>query len=127
MPASRPVVVPVIGEKVVVGKRSVEKGRVKVHKRVNVSQTTVDVTDTAEVVSIERTVINRVVREAPKVRVSGTTTIIPIVEERMIVTTQLVLVEEIRIHKQRTKTHHQRDLQLRKEEIEITRAEPEQG
>ena len=96
------VAVPIVEEQVVLGKRVVETGRVRV-------QTSVDTVDEvftarleAEHVEIERVPVGLVVASAPPVREVDGVTIIPVLEERLVVTRELVLVEEVRLRRVRT-------------------------
>jgi len=90
-------VVPIIEERLQVGRRIVETGQV----RISLTTETVEdvirqalVTRTAEV---ERVPIGREVSEAPQTRQEGDVLIIPVVEEILVVERRLVLKEEIRL------------------------------
>ena len=91
--------VPLAQEEVRLEKHSVETGRVRV--RTLVEEKSVVLRDTVERQSaeIERVPVARVVTRMPKVRQEGEVTIIPIVEERLVATRQLVLVEEVRVRR----------------------------
>jgi uncharacterized protein (TIGR02271 family) len=52
-----------------------------------------------ENVDVERISIDRVVDVAPPVRTEGDITIIPVLEERLVIEKQLVLLEEVRIRR----------------------------
>ncbi len=66
-------------------------------------------------IDVERIAINRVVNAVPEVRTEGDVTIIPVVEERLIVQKQLILVEEIRVHRHATSEAVEVPVTLRKQ------------
>jgi stress response protein YsnF len=86
-----------VEESVSVKKERVLTGRV----RVSTSSTEVEelarATLAGKRVEVTRERIEREIDEAPETRIEGDTTIIPIVEEIMVIEKRLVLVEEIRI------------------------------
>ena len=57
----------------------------------------------------------------PEVRQEGDTTIIPIVEEILVVERRLVLKEEVHIRRVRTTEHHKEAVMLRYQEAVVTR------
>ena len=114
-------IIPVIQEEIVVDKYVVERGKVRVSKRVSEHEEIVDEPLFHEEVSVERVPVNRVVESAPGVRNEGDTLVIPIVEERVFVEKRLVLVEELHVKKQLVETHQPQTITLRKEEVEINR------
>lgn len=107
--------------------RTVERGRVQVSKRVLEREETIDVPLTQEEVEVERVSINRVVDEPVPVHDEGDTTVIPLYEEVLVVTKQLMLVEEVRITKRRSEHRESQKIVLRREEVTVdhTEAEPE--
>lgn len=114
-------VIPVIEEQIVVDKYVVERGKVRVTKRVSEHEEIVDEPLFHEEVRVERVPIDRVVETAPGVRNEGDTLVIPVVEERIFVEKRLVLVEELRVKKQLVETHQPQTVTLRKEQVEINR------
>jgi uncharacterized protein (TIGR02271 family) len=104
-----------------VGKREVVSGRVIVRTKVEHRDETVDLLLRAQDVSIERVPVDRVVPEAPPVREEADTLIVPVLEERVVVQTQLILKEEIRIRRRGTTHPERRTVQLRREVAEIER------
>lgn len=120
--ADQPLVIPVIEEQLIVDKRVVEKGRVRVSKRVRETDETVNVPLIEENVSVERIPINQYVAEAPPpVRYEGNVMIIPVLREVVVVEKRLVLVEELRVTKQQIQTQETQKMRLRKEEVEVKR------
>lgn len=116
-----PMIIPVIQEEIVVEKYVVERGKVRVSKRVSEHEEIVDEPVFHEQVSVERVPVNRVIEATPAVRNEGDTLIIPIVEERVFVEKRLVLVEELHVKKQLIETHQPQTITLRKEQVEINR------
>lgn len=116
-------VIPVIQEEIVVDKRVVETGRVRISKQVKEYEEMVDVPLLQEQVAVERIPVNRVVESAPKIRQEGDTMIIPVVEEQVFFQKRLVLVEELRVRKQVIETHQPQQITLRREEVDIKRSD----
>jgi uncharacterized protein (TIGR02271 family) len=114
-------VVPVTEEKVTVQKRVVEKGRVEIHKSVHERTEVVDQPLHMEEVEIERVAINRVIDEVAPIRQEGDTTIIPILEEVLVIEKRLVLREEVHIKKLQTIVHDPQEVLLRAERVDIIR------
>ena len=68
-------------------------------------------------------VLRRAIEVAPPISHEGDITIIPVVEEIVVVERRLVLKEEIRIRRVSTKEQHQETVVLREQEAVITREE----
>ena len=114
-------VIPVIQEEIVVDKYIVEKGKVRVSKRISEHEEIIDEPLFQEQVKVARVAVNQVVDAAPPVRQEGDTLIIPVVEERIFIEKRLVLVEEIRVRKELVETHQPQTVTLLKEQIQINR------
>jgi len=80
-----------------------------------------------ERVEIDRVPIGRPVDAIPPVRQEGETTILPVVEEIIVVQRRLILKEEVRIKRLHVSERHQEAVVLRKQEAVITRMEPDSG
>jgi len=121
MPVSK---IPIVEERLNIGVRRVETGTVQLSKRVISEEVSQEVPVTCEEVRVEHVAINQYVEVAPEaVRYEGNTTIISVVKEVLVVEKRLMLVEELHISKtQVTSTSTVKEF-LRKEEIEISRAE----
>lgn len=74
-------------------------------------------------VVVERVVIGREVSEVPPVRQDGDVTILPVVEEEVVVTRRLILKEEVHIRRVRKTEHHVERVVLRRQEVDVTRTE----
>lgn len=111
-----------VAEQLEVEKRTVETSRVSVGTRVVQREEIVEMPLLREEVEIERITVNRVVERPSPMRTEGDVTIVPVYEEVMVVTKQLVLREELRIT--RRSTVHAGEPQrfnLRSEELEVIR------
>ena len=117
-------VIPVIEEELLIEKRVVESGGVKVSKQVHEHEEVIDEPLRQEQVTVERHPVNQRVETAPSIRREGTTLIIPIVEEVLVIEKQLVLKEEIHITMQQTEVRQPQTVKLRREEAIVERLEP---
>jgi uncharacterized protein (TIGR02271 family) len=89
--------IPLVEERLSVTKRQVESGRVRVHVTVEERQEVITEQLTHDDLQIERVPRNIRLTEMPTVRLEGNTTIVPVVEEVVVVEKALMLVEEIHI------------------------------
>lgn len=122
-PQQQETIVPVLAEELVVDKRAVPTGGVRVHKQIQQHDELVDMPLIKEHVDIQRVVINREVEAPLPVRYEGDTTIIPLVEEVLVVEKRLRLKEEIRITRHRTEERYQERVVLQREQAEIERVD----
>ena len=119
---NQPATIPVIEEQLTVDKRVIEKGRVRISKKVRETDETVNIPLVQENVQVERVPINQFIAEPPPpVRYEGNVMIIPVLREVVIVEKRLVLVEELRVTKQQTQTQETQKIRLRKEEVNVKR------
>lgn len=113
--------IPLVEERVVVGKRQVETGRYRVRISVEEREERVPVELAHDEVEIERVPKNLAVEELPSVRLEGTTTIIPVVEEVVVVEKRLVLVEEIHVRRRSAVEMQEIPVTVRAEQAAIER------
>jgi uncharacterized protein (TIGR02271 family) len=119
---ARGLVIPVVEERLEVSRERVETGRVRISKSVEAREVVVDDPLKRESVRVEHVPINQVVTGAvPQVREEGDVTVIPILEERVVTRTELVLVEEVRIHREHSEYHDPQRVTLRKEVVAVER------
>ncbi|MEY4807689.1 MAG: hypothetical protein RLZZ206_2078 [Cyanobacteriota bacterium] len=119
---ARGLVIPVVEERLEVSRERVETGRVRISKSVEAREVVVDDPLKRESVRVEHVPINQVVTGAvPQVREEGDVTVIPILEERVVTRTELVLVEEVRIHRDHSEYHDPQRVTLRKEVVVVER------
>jgi uncharacterized protein (TIGR02271 family) len=110
-----------VEERLRVGKRAVTTGRVRVRKTVRRRRQTLDIPLKREEAVVRRVPVNRVVPGPVAVRRQGAITIVPVLEEVPVVTTQLVLKEELHIETRTSRVHARRGVVLRSEEVEVSR------
>ncbi|HEY0130287.1 MAG TPA: YsnF/AvaK domain-containing protein [Allosphingosinicella sp.] len=115
--------IPLVEERLEVGKRQVESGRVKVRVAVDTREEIVPAELARDEVEIRRVPRNVAVAELPGVRLEGDTTIIPVVEEQLVVEKRLVLVEEIHVVRRTRTGVEEIPVTLRSERAEIEREE----
>ena len=114
-------------EELEVTRRCVTGQTVRVSTRTTTHDQHVDEPLTQETVQVERVVIGRAIETVPPVRVEGDVTIIPVVEEILVVERRLILKEEIHMRRVRTIEHHRETVILRRQEVEVTRLPPSAG
>lgn len=121
----KPVSLNVFEEQAQVDKKVIEKGTVRIVKKVNTEDETINVDLKTEEIKVERITVNKYVDAPPSVRYEGNTTIIPVIKEVAVVEKKLLLVEEIYITKTINITGEEKIIPLRKEEIivETSRSE----
>jgi uncharacterized protein (TIGR02271 family) len=113
--------IPLVEERLEVGKRQVQSGRVKVRVAVDTREETVPAELRHDQVEIRRVPRNVSATELPAVRLEGETTIIPVVEEQLVVEKRLVLVEEIHVARRSETKVEEIPVVLRSERAEIER------
>jgi uncharacterized protein (TIGR02271 family) len=119
---------PVLEESLEVARKVVDQGGVRLTRRVETHEQIVDELLRCEHIEIERRPMNITIRDddaRPGVRQEGDTLIVPVVEEMLITTKRLVLVEEVRITRTRQAHHKSQAYTLRKEHIDVERLAPE--
>lgn len=114
-------VVPRIVERLVVGKADVGE-TIRIRKTVHEREEVVDPPLARETVEVERVPVNRVVDVAPAVRHEGDVTIVPVLEEVLVVEKRLVLREELRVTRRRAEVREPQRVTLRSEQVEVERA-----
>ncbi len=110
-------VIPLISEQLVVSKRNVETGIVRLTKHTEERTETLDIPLTQVRWEVEHVPVDKVVTEPPGVRYEGDTTIYPVVAERLVVRRELVLVEEVRITRSTSTTQETTSYVLRSDAI----------
>ena len=115
--------IPLVNERAIVSKRVVPKARVQVRTRVEQREEMVETDLMHEEVEIDRVPVGREVQELPPVRQEGDVTIVPVVEEVLVVEKRLVVVEEIHLRRTRRTEHITQPVMLAAERAEIVRHE----
>lgn len=117
----------VVEERLRVAKRAVDKGGVRVSTEVETIQEAVAVALREQTATVERVATERVVETAPEPRLEGDTIIIPVIEERPVVTTQLVVTEEIHVRLTEEARSEERTVPLRRERVTIDQIPSDEG
>jgi uncharacterized protein (TIGR02271 family) len=117
------VVLPLHGETLAVSRRKVETSVVQVSTVTQSNDALVDEALSHERVEIERVPVGRIVATAPSVREEGDVTIIPVLEETIVIEKRIVLKEEIRVRRVRVTEQHRETVVLREQEVVIKRSE----
>lgn len=118
-------VIPVVVEEARVAKREVETGRVRIHKTVHQQEEQVDVPLLRDQVHVERVPVQRYLQRPAEPHYQGRTLVIPVMEEVLVVQKRLLLREEIHVTTVREQVRHQESVMLQREQVTVTRAEPE--
>ncbi|MCS6881061.1 MAG: YsnF/AvaK domain-containing protein [Oscillochloridaceae bacterium] len=122
------IVIPVVAEELTIKRQRVQRGAVRVHKRVATREEVVDEPTIREEIHVEHVPVNALVEgEPPQPRTEGDVFIIPIIEEVLVVERRLLLREEVHISRRRTTISNPQRVTLRREYVEVERipAEPE--
>lgn len=117
-------VIPLIEERLTVGKRVVETGRVRVTTTIEERTETIAAELQRDNVVVERTPINRQIEVAPDVRWEGDIFIVPIVEEVLVVEKRLVLKEELRIRPEKSVERVEQPVVVRRTVATVERSGP---
>lgn len=123
--AQEELIIPVVVEEAVISTEEVVRGVVRIHKRVETHEETLDAALTNEEVTVERVPINAFVEgEAPQMREEEGVIIIPVLEEVLVVEKRLLLREEVRLTRRTTTTGNAQAVTLRREVVEVERTAP---
>ncbi len=114
-------VIPVIEEHLDVSRRVVSTGTVKLEKQVHEYQETLNETLAVRSYDVHRVPMDRIVELIPAPRQEGNTTVYPVIEERMVLTKQLVLIEEVHVTRQDTEKVDTQVVTLKRESITVKR------
>lgn len=112
-------VLPLVAEEAHVRKQRVKTGKVRVTKHVRQWEEQIDEPLLQQHVNVTRVPLNKPIAEPPTMRREGATTIVPVIEEVLVVEKRLMLKEEIHITTQQTEEVRTHSVTLRSEEVEI--------
>src|SRR5262245_3183616 len=115
----RDTVIPLHEEELSVSKRQVVTGRVRVETVTHEHEQLVDELLARERVEVERVAVGKPIAAIAAVRPDGDTTIIPVVEEVLVVDRRLVVKEEVYIDRVRSTAQHEGRGRLRRQEAVI--------
>lgn len=114
-------VIPLVQEELVVAKRKLETGRVRVRTEVQWHTGHARADLFRDHVEVERVPVGREVDSVPPVREDGDTVVIPVVEEVLVVEKRLVLKEEVRLKRVRMVEQIDEPVRLRTMEAVVDR------
>lgn len=118
-------VIPLVEERVSVGKETRLGDRVLVSTQTEAVQTSLAVELANVEVEVTRVPMNRKVDAMPEVLVEGDLTIVPVVEERIVVTRELYLVEEVHIRRTEHLETTEVPITTRRQTVSVQRLSPE--
>ena len=114
-------VIPLAEEELRVDERTVTTGMVRVRTVVDVETELARATLDGEAVEVTRVPVDRMVDQPPAIRTDDDVTIIPIVEEVLVVEKRLVLKEELHVRKRKTTETVEIPVELRKQRAVVER------
>jgi uncharacterized protein (TIGR02271 family) len=112
-------VIPILAEELSVNKEPIPTGGVRVHRQTFEHTEKVDVPLMKDHVDFRRVVIDREVEGPLPVRREGDVTIIPIVEEVLVVQKKFRLKEEIHVSRTKREERHQEQVTVRRQQAEV--------
>ncbi len=119
--------IPLVEEEVRIDKREVERGRVRVRTVTDEVEEMARATLDGEAVEVERVAVDRMVEVAPEIRTEGDVTIIPVVEEVLVVEKRLVLKEELHVRRRRTTEDVEVPVTVRRQRAVVERTGEQDG
>jgi len=118
--------IPIVEEEARITKRVTDIERVTVRVATDEEQVFVQDELRHEQVVVSRVPIGREVAEAPVPRTEGDLTVIPVLEERLVVEKRLFLVEELHLRRTVSLDPVEIPTTLRRTRVEVERTEPDQ-
>jgi stress response protein YsnF len=118
-------VIPIAEETAIVGKRQVVTGRVRVQTVTDTLEELARADVRRETVEVTRVPVDRMVEAAPEIRTEGDVTIVPVVEEVLVVEKRLVLKEELHIRRRVETETRELPVTLRKQRAIVERLAPD--
>ncbi len=113
------ITIPVIAESLRLTRALRETGRVRIYKQVHERHETVDPSLLREHTEVERVAVNRPVDGPIPIRQEGDTTIIPLLEEVVVVEKRWILREELHVRVRRSEHHEPQVVSLRSEQVTV--------
>jgi stress response protein YsnF len=110
-----------LAEDATVSRQVLETGRVRVAKVTRTRDHLIDELLTNTRVEVDRVPIGRLIDTMPAIKEDGDLTIVPIVEETVVVERRLMLKEELHIRRVQTNERYQQTVKLRYQTAEVTR------
>jgi stress response protein YsnF len=118
-------IIPLAEETATVGKRQVVTGRVRVQTVTDTVEELAHADVQQETVEVTRVLVDRIVETTPEIRTEGDLTIVPVLEEVLVVEKRLVLKEELHIRRRATTETVEVPITLRKQRAVVERIDPD--
>jgi uncharacterized protein (TIGR02271 family) len=118
-------IIPVAEETATVGKQQVVTGRVRVQTVTDTVEELAHADLQQETVEVTRVPVDRIVETAPEIRTEGELTIVPVLEEVLVVEKRLVLKEELHIRRRTEAETVEVPVTLRKQRAVVERIDPD--
>jgi uncharacterized protein (TIGR02271 family) len=116
-------VIPLLAEQLSVERRQVETGRVLATVTTECHEQVICEDLVHQSVAVERVPIGRTIDTIPPIREEGDTTIVPVVEEVLVIERRLILKEEVRLRRTQIRQTHAATIVTRSQSAVITRSE----
>jgi uncharacterized protein (TIGR02271 family) len=113
--------IPVVEETARIDKREVQTGRVKVHTVVETSEQMVREALSSQNVKVTRVAVDQPVTTVPEIRTENGITIVPVLEEILVVEKRLILREELHIEQEVSHETVEVPVSLRKQRAVVER------
>jgi stress response protein YsnF len=118
-------ILPLVEETATIHKRAVVTGKVRVRTITDTAEELAKATLQSDSVEVTRVSIDKAVDTAPEIRTEGDVTIVPVLEEVLVVTKQLVLKEELHIRRWVETETVEVPVTLRKQRAVVEREAPD--
>ena len=118
-------IIPLVEETATVDKRQVVTGRVRVQTVTDIVEELARADVQRESVGVTRVPIDKVVETAPEIRTEGDVTVVPVLEEVLVVEKRLVLKEELHIRRRVETETVEVPVTLRKQRAIVEREAPD--
>jgi uncharacterized protein (TIGR02271 family) len=115
--------IPVVEETARIDKREVQTGRVKVHTVVETSEQMVREALSSQNVKVTRVPVDQPVTTVPEIRTEDGITIVPVLEEILVVEKRLILREELHIAQEVSQETVEVPVSLRKQRAVVERVD----
>ena len=116
-------VIPLLAERISVERKRTETARVRATVTTQVHEHVIQEDLVHDRVEVERVPIGRVVDAIPPIREEGDTTIIPVVEEVLVIERRLILKEEVHMRRVQVRETHSATIVTRSHDVVVTRSE----
>jgi stress response protein YsnF len=120
------VVIPLVEETTSISKREVVTGRVRVQTVTDTVEELAHADVQRETVEVTREPIDRMVETAPEIRTEDDVTIVPVLEEVLVVEKRLVLKEKLHIRRRVATEAVEVPVSLRKQRAVVERIDPDE-